>query len=70
MWRMQWGDKSRRRKSHCEAPADIQRRADGGAGGSRELSGSADVLDTLLMEPTGFPANLDRGWDRIKRHDS
>ena len=70
MWRMQWGDESRCRKRHCEAPAGIQKRADGGAGGSRELSGSADDLDTLLMEPTGFPDNLDRGWGRIKRHDS
>lgn len=66
MWRMQWGDKSRCGKGHSEAPAGMQRRADG-AGGSREVSRSAGVLDMLLTEPRGFPDNLDGGVGQNKK---
>ena len=58
MWRMQWGDKSRCGKGHCEAPAGMQ----GGLTVEQAVAGrcqEAGVLHMLLMEPGGFPDNLD-----------
>lgn len=36
VWRTQWGYKSGCRRGNYKAPAGIQERADGGAGGSKE----------------------------------